>query len=425
MSKEKTTKKKNLKLRRQIRKTVGALFMVSAIVVAAIPVPDIEAEALKVDSVSDTRDTLDYENNIGDDLNLGGTGLLDQGNDTTDKVSYVVRELSNGSWSLNWQFKYYLVPIEGSERAIISKYNDIYPEAEVVLSNSANAGYYIVTNDQYNTFYSTGAGNVTHTFSYTDYKNSLAAMPTSDMEWIKKYRKTYYDNFVATCEAYYQYEQDLQQYQIDKQIYDDYVAAGEDLSAEDAPKNPTPPTEPTRPTQISFNPKTDFTNEERYSYYCDFDPNLENQNYTLVPVTDNRPSSGGSSGSGIANTVFLARGGSPVPPAYNDANGFLVTEASTEIIGIGNNAFASISNVDTLDLPNELKYIGDGAFKGSFIKSINMANVENIGNHAFEDCTELANATMRSTKRIGVESFRNSGITSATFPYSLSEIGTG
>ena len=106
MSKEKTTKKKNLKLRRQIRKTVGALFMVSAIVVAAIPVPDIEAEALKVDSVSDTRDTLDYENNIGDDLNLGGTGLLDQGNDTTDKVSYVVRELSNGSWSLNWQFKY-------------------------------------------------------------------------------------------------------------------------------------------------------------------------------------------------------------------------------------------------------------------------------------------------------------------------------
>ena len=37
------TKKKNRKLRRQIRKTVGALLMVSAITVAALPVPDVSA----------------------------------------------------------------------------------------------------------------------------------------------------------------------------------------------------------------------------------------------------------------------------------------------------------------------------------------------------------------------------------------------
>lgn len=37
------TKKKNRKLRKQIRKTVGALLMVSAITVAAIPVPDVRA----------------------------------------------------------------------------------------------------------------------------------------------------------------------------------------------------------------------------------------------------------------------------------------------------------------------------------------------------------------------------------------------
>lgn len=40
----KTTKKKNRKLKRQIRKTVGALLMVSAITVAAIPVPDVRAD---------------------------------------------------------------------------------------------------------------------------------------------------------------------------------------------------------------------------------------------------------------------------------------------------------------------------------------------------------------------------------------------
>ncbi len=40
----KRTKKKNRKLRRQVRKTVGALLMISAITVAAIPVPDVNAD---------------------------------------------------------------------------------------------------------------------------------------------------------------------------------------------------------------------------------------------------------------------------------------------------------------------------------------------------------------------------------------------
>ena len=39
----KVAKKKNRKLRRQIRKTIGSLFMISAIVVAAVPVPDVSA----------------------------------------------------------------------------------------------------------------------------------------------------------------------------------------------------------------------------------------------------------------------------------------------------------------------------------------------------------------------------------------------
>ena len=53
-------KKKNRKLKRQIRKTVGALLMVSAIAVAAVPVPDISANpadntVIKV-AVTDSRE---------------------------------------------------------------------------------------------------------------------------------------------------------------------------------------------------------------------------------------------------------------------------------------------------------------------------------------------------------------------------------
>lgn len=49
---KKTVKKKNRRMRRQIRKTIGALLMVSAITVAAIPVPDVSADAPTTDRKS-------------------------------------------------------------------------------------------------------------------------------------------------------------------------------------------------------------------------------------------------------------------------------------------------------------------------------------------------------------------------------------
>ena len=44
-AKGKQGKKKNLKLRRQLRKTFGCLFMISALIVTAIPVTPTEAVA--------------------------------------------------------------------------------------------------------------------------------------------------------------------------------------------------------------------------------------------------------------------------------------------------------------------------------------------------------------------------------------------
>ena len=43
MTKKKATKTKNIRLKRQIRKTIGALFMASAVTVAALPVQDVSA----------------------------------------------------------------------------------------------------------------------------------------------------------------------------------------------------------------------------------------------------------------------------------------------------------------------------------------------------------------------------------------------
>ena len=46
-----TKKKPNRKLRRQIRKTIGALLMISAITVAAIPVQDVSANPTEKENV--------------------------------------------------------------------------------------------------------------------------------------------------------------------------------------------------------------------------------------------------------------------------------------------------------------------------------------------------------------------------------------
>ena len=141
MAKAKETKVKNLRLRRRIRKTVGALFMASAVAVAAIPVQDIEAEDLKANGVTVSRPNAQYK--VGTDVTFTHSDEL-KPNGKPEFTAYSVRKLSDDSYSLNWQFKYYTATIDGNTRAIISKYNDLYQEEEVLLGNSANKGYYMI-----------------------------------------------------------------------------------------------------------------------------------------------------------------------------------------------------------------------------------------------------------------------------------------
>lgn len=424
MTKGKTTKKKNLKLRRQIRKTAGALFMASAIVVAAIPVQDLSAENLKVDEItSDNRGSAVY--NPGTDLTFGTENVLTPPTDSSKIfTSYSVRELTDGSFSLNWQFKYYVATVDSNTRAIISEYNNLYPEKEVVLGNSAHAGYYMVTEAEFNAFYAAGGmGNKTYTLTYDKIKATENGQPDSEVTWFLNHAKDNYDLYKAACDKYDEYlaakdkyDQDLANWRADPDNY------------------PNPGAEPTvvdKPDDITFNTGTDFTNEQKYKYYCELaseldtsqDGYLPGDGYTLFPVTDNiNPS---QNEDGTAKQIYLAKGGTPKLSARNDENGFLVTSASTEIIGIANNAFEGISNVDTLDLPKEIKYVGNEAFKQSFIKKITFANVANVGNRAFEDCSQLAEVSLSGTEKIGVEAFKNSGITEISLPYSVNEIGGG
>lgn len=102
-----------------------------------------------------------------------------------------------------------------------------------------------------------------------------------------------------------------------------------------------------------------------------------------------------------------------------------VTEANPE-----RGVFAGLTNVTTLELPNTLQGVGDCAFYGSQIKSVRFdesGNIRTIGNSAFGNCISLSEVYIplySQVKIIGKAAFYNDySLTSFTLPTSVYAIG--
>ncbi|MDE6523550.1 MAG: leucine-rich repeat protein [Muribaculaceae bacterium] len=97
------------------------------------------------------------------------------------------------------------------------------------------------------------------------------------------------------------------------------------------------------------------------------------------------------------------------------------------IIGIGYKAFEN-KQIKSLNIHTKcnLKIIGDYAFKGSAISSIdNLASVETIGKYAFAECQQLSEVTFKEgLKEINSHAFYNcDNLLSVSLPASLAAIG--
>ncbi len=379
-------RKINYKLKRTVRRTLGAIFMISAIIVAAIPpVPQQAAEG-----------TVAYDvTKLTDDVNMGYPASL-LGGAGTDSAK-VLRQLSDNTWQIDWQFKYYLGNFSAygsGTKGVITQYNDTYAAKEVDLSPNINVSYFEVSASVYATFYATNL-KATTAFVVTDLTVDKASA------FMTKYFKTEYDAFVANYNAYLK----------EKAAYDAWVLGG---------KVGTAPTVRTAPT-LTKTPSTDLSNDQKLTYYCDCDATLATYTYYLQAVND------ASSGTNVL--TYVARTDTPTadaPSNYkNDSNGFLVTSTAS-LIAIGNGAFNGVKNVDVLNLPSEIGYIGDEAFQGSFVKSVSFTNVAKVGNRAFKNCSQLTSVSMGDgTSVIGAEAFYGCGISQITFPYSIETIGPG
>lgn len=453
MSRDKKIKKKNLKLRKRLRLTFGTLFLASAMVVALIPTDNIEAA--KVDMPQDQRGMGKYtlQKAPGDpeiktedlDYSQFDANYPDLSRPSgKPHTSYNLRKRSDGSWVMNWQFKYAVRSIGGTSRGIITEYNPAYSETTVTLSSTTNAAFFMVEGNTYKKFYSKagtdiggkptandGSGFYEYTYSYTDYKKFLqSGMKSEGMEFLEKWRPQIYEAYTNSCKARKDYEKAL----------DEWTAAYTAWQQDSAKnKNPGPePTEVSEPATTVFNPAltgseqgSAFTDAERYKFYCEKAEGLNSNNpdkipgkgYTLVPVTDEIAT---DPNTGAPVTIYIPQGGTPLDSASNDSNGFLVNQSSVTIFGIGDEAFAGVINVKNLILPSEISYIGNEAFKNStLLESIEMQNVKYVGNRAFKGCTALAKVTMGGTSMIGAESFCNTAITSISIPQSVKLVGTG
>lgn len=426
MAMKKAAKKSRRRLKRSVRRSLAAVLMITAIGVAAVPVPENYADngdaAGSMSRASDIHDmkAFGYDADNADLVEAENAPVLNTYKDKTMEqlmdavdagkvdVSYAITDVGGGILDLSWQFMFYEVtdPRNNAKRGAICKYNNAYSAEKVNFSLHPNTEYFTVETDAFDKFYEGTAGtnnmDVNPTdkieYIYNDYLGTTAMEPKVK-DVFDKYFKTQYD---AQSQIFEKYKNDKERWEND-------------------PNNTGSYPEPL-PAPLSIVPADSLSPEQKLQYYCEHSKQLRNygSGYTLRSVSDSRPGKMGS--------VYLAVGGQPAEGYYNDENGFLVTERSPYLMcAIGDGAFKGVSNVVNMEIPDMIGYIGDEAFQdAALIESINIVNAEHIGNNAFKGCFKLATVNLgQGTKTIGKECFSGTAIHEILIPSTVLKIGYG
>ena len=461
MAKKTPARKPRRRLKRSVRRSLSAVLMITAIAVAAIPVPEnVAAPEGSARAVADTHKVYSYtelktgksdvDQSSINDAEIDGL-FVDEANqkdmlekyannpnDTNLAVEKSLKIFDNGSEDeLTWEYKYY----ESGSNVVLCDYNDRYPRGNVDLAPAPNIEYFKVSAADFNNYFDytgTDGKNTIITsgtlriqmdvdpvmtevsYSYSDYKNPASFEMSGDAEFFKNYAQT---PFNLQTEAYKRYETELTKWENDKKVWESNPNNSgnyEDVVAK-----------PTEPAELKGTMSSIIGNDaaSRLKFFCDHCKTLATYGtgYTLKAVRDTTGDDvpGGSSDAVYA---YVAYGGTPTQPGCINVNGYMVTRQGKYVSAIGKHAFKDVGNVENITLPTLVHYIGDEAFiHCNSVTTLHIENVSLIGNRAFQSCNNLATITMGSGVRsIGVESFEGcTNLTSITFSPNTALIGAG
>lgn len=483
MAKKTPVKKSKRGLKRSVRRSLSAVLMITAIGVAAIPVP----ENYAVDSnggiatyaaAADTHTVYSYN-----ELKTGKSDA--DGSDISDStISGLFTEDITGAWleyynsdkdddkqtgasgaplaiveslkvvnngtrdELTWEYKYYLA----NGQIVLCKYNSPYTQGTAVtLEYAPNIEYFKVPTTVFDEYFeygfSTRTSGESSKFTTTngrkyiklsdtltiemtaDPANDSVTYSYSDFEndcaLMPEDTKYFFENFGSNwfesrTGLYAKYKSDYDDW---KKAKDEYENAnpGQSYSVEAPEKNWTTADETTKMRDaLNSTKRIDF-----FCYYCKT-LNDKGTGYTLKEVLDTTGTS--SSAAETQKNAYIAYGGTPLTPDVDNVDGYMVTSKGNSVTAIGKKAFMDVGNVSNIVLPTTVHYIGDEAFYHcNSLTSIEIPNVKTIGNRAFQNCNNLARVIMKEgVETIGVESFKDcNSLTSVEFSPNTKKIGAG
>ncbi len=390
MAKTQKRKKKNFRLRRSVRRTLGALFLMTAIIVAAIPFPDAAAtdgtDSGQPPTTEETTTALTTYTYTSDEEGEGrknspttATGNVDLSKPGPDATSgteeaLITRVTTSGQYMIYKQFDYATATFNGVSAAYITDYNDADFTDKVELTESIYKGYEKVLADELEDWYTLNT------------ERTLNTGNDNHMEELQKFfsASKEYKDFVANT--------DPNKSDIDiKVTLSDYIK----------------------------------TTEQKEEYYCYREYyNYYQNGYRLQLVIDQTV--GSTTADNVFNYLFIAPQGTTISGKAQDLNGFLVG-GTVFIRAIGNGAFKGVKNVRYMSIPSEINYIGDSAFEAAFLEEVDIKGAKNLGNYAFKSCTQLKKVTMGDgLDYIGREAFEGcTQLQEIILPYSLATIEKG
>lgn len=424
----KGAKKKNRKLRRQIRKTLGALLMVSAITVAAIPVQDISANpannasALIKAAVKDTNmkagETGYYFNKASSPYEVA----MPHSHSSNDPNEQTVYTSGNGAY----QFVY-MDPDKGNNKvAVILQYNGGYlSDNKLVIPDSLEAYRKYTDNVSASDFCL-----VTKNNSFLYYKATVRIREFGD---VGEYMYNVIDIPDSTSETGYKMvpQRELVQWPAFGADAWAWIGVGEkeeekidEETGETIIVKVDVPHRVIAATEVSYLPCYNETREDKNDGNDSWGHLTDGQLYYYDETDKEYKAAGGSSDYQRIDAIVAYIGSEKV--TVNDKGEWVL---GGEITDPKDGVFAGEGNIETLIISENIRGISDYAFYDcTNLKDVKLNNgLEYIGNGAFAECTHLEKCSidpLAKAKVIGKDAFYNCrALTEFTIPNGLQVIG--